>query len=132
MTSFLYVEDDALSRDVMSLILVRMLGFSQVTILEDSSDFVSKLEAIPYVPDVILLDIHIQPTDGFSMLRQLRDHAAYKYSRIVALTASVMNEEVERLRSAGFDGVIPKPVNMDTFEEVLGRILSGEQVWGLA
>jgi DNA-binding NarL/FixJ family response regulator len=48
---------------------------------------------------------------------------------VVALTASVMYEEVRRLRDAGFDGVIAKPINFDTFPAALDRILSGGQVW---
>jgi two-component system cell cycle response regulator DivK len=40
-----------------------------------------------------------------------------------------MNEEVKVLREAGFDGVIAKPIDYDTFPNVLHRILNGEQVW---
>jgi hypothetical protein len=33
------------------------------------------------------------------------------------------------LRDAGFDGVIAKPLDYDTFPNALARILKGEQVW---
>jgi CheY-like chemotaxis protein len=48
---------------------------------------------------------------------------------VVALTASVMNEEVEQLRAAGFHSCLAKPIDIDTFPDVLNRILDGESVW---
>jgi DNA-binding NarL/FixJ family response regulator len=42
-----------------------------------------------------------------------------------------MNEEVQRLRSAGFNGVISKPVDLDTFPEKVHRVLKGETVWNI-
>jgi hypothetical protein len=36
---------------------------------------------------------------------------------------------VKMLKEAGFDGVIAKPLDYDTFPNVLHRILKGEQVW---
>jgi CheY-like chemotaxis protein len=48
---------------------------------------------------------------------------------IVALTASVMNSEIHKLKEAGFDGVLAKPLNFHTFPEMLTRILNREQIW---
>jgi len=45
------------------------------------------------------------------------------------MTASVMNEEVHRLRTCGFDGCLAKPIDFDSFPEALNRILSGEKIW---
>ena len=68
-----------------------------------------RIEALPSVPDVIFLDIHMKPHDGFEMLTRLRQHPIFAASTIIAVTASVMNEEVDRLREAGFNGAIGKP-----------------------
>jgi CheY-like chemotaxis protein len=130
-TSFLYVEDDPMSREIMRLILSRLLGYEQVAIFENSQDFIEKLEALEFHPDVILVDIHMQPLDGFNLLKILRRLPGYLHTPVVALTASVMNEEVTMLRQAGFDGVIAKPVNQEQFPSLLERILRGEHVWGL-
>ncbi len=127
--TILYVEDDALSRMVMNALLTRGMHYNNVTIFEDSADFVEKLETLPAKPDIIFLDIHMTPLDGFAMLRLIRDNAAFQTAKVVALTASVMNEEVKMLKDAGFDGVISKPLDSDAFPKALQRILSGEQVW---
>src|SRR5690242_21427523 len=49
-------------------------------------------------------------SNGFQMLQMVREDSVYCDTKVVALTASVMNEEVERLRKSGFDGAIGKPI----------------------
>jgi CheY-like chemotaxis protein len=100
-----------------------------VTILEDSEDFLSKVEALDPKPKVIFLDIHMKPIDGFAMLKLLHDLDWTKQTRIVALTASVMNEEVAQLRQVGFNGCLAKPIDLATFPDTFQRILAGETVW---
>ena len=129
--NFLYVENDEMSREVMKALLTRGLGYDDVTMFENSADFVDRLESLSYKPDIIFLDIHMEPIDGFAMLSMIRHHADLNTVPVVALTASVMNEEIRRLRDAGFDGVIAKPINYDTFPNALQRLLSGQQVWNI-
>jgi len=127
--AILYVEDDPLSRIVMGDLLKRGMHYENVTIFEDSANFMEKLETLPTKPDVIFLDIHMTPLDGFAMLRLIRGNKTFQDTRVIALTASVMNEEVKMLKDAGFDGVISKPLDADLFPKTLQRILNGEQVW---
>jgi len=125
----LYVEDDALSRVVMEALLTRGMGFHNITIFENTRDFMNRLQALPSKPDIIFLDIHMEPIDGFAVLSLIRQNEAFCSTKVVALTASVMNEEVKKLKDAGFNGVIAKPLDVNIFPRVLHRILSGEQVW---
>lgn len=129
--AILYVEDDPMSRQVMELLLVRKMHFKQVTIFETSDDFMNRLRALPKKPQVFLLDIHIEPLDGFELIHLLRSDPDYSQARIVALTASVMNEEVNQLKRAGFDGVLAKPVDQLAFPDTFNRILNGEHIWNV-
>ena len=129
--SFLYVEDEALSRIVMEMLMVRGLGFKNLTIFEDSEQFMERVEALPQKPDVFFLDIHIKPHSGFEMLTMLRQHPDYWNARVIALTASVMNEEVQMLKEAGFDGAIAKPIDQLVFPDLLNQVLEGEEVWNI-
>jgi CheY-like chemotaxis protein len=126
---FLYIENDELSREVMKTLLTRGLGYRDLTMFETSAHFEQHLDGLAQKPDIIFLDIHMEPIDGFEMLKLIRHHKDYYATPVIALTASVMNEEVRRLREAGFDGAIAKPINYDTFPAALGRILNGEQIW---
>ncbi len=129
--SYLYVEDDRLSRSVMAVIMVEMLRVSCYTVFEDSTDFMERVRALPARPDVFLLDIQMTPHSGFEMLQMLRADPDYRDCRVIALTASVMNEEVNQLRAAGFDGTIAKPLDLRKFPELLERIERGESVWSI-
>ena len=127
----LYVEDDELSREVMYTLLTRGLGYSSVIVFENSGDFALELDTLSTIPDVIFLDIHMEPVDGFTLLRLIRQRIKYNSTRVVALTASVMNEEVKKLKDAGFNGVIAKPLNYETFPNALRRILDKEDIWSV-
>jgi CheY-like chemotaxis protein len=127
--SYLYLEDDPLSREIMQMILGTGMGVESLVIFEDSQDFANRLKALNRKIDVFLLDIHITPDDGFKVLEMLRADPTYQKARIIALTASVMNEEVEKLRRSGFDAAIGKPISIQSFPELLGRVLNGETVW---
>lgn len=129
MVTIAYIEDDPLSRQVLTLLLTRKMGYADVTVLEDSTDFLAKLQALPKLPDVVFVDIHMRPHDGFHVLATLRALESFQTTKIVAVTASVMNEEVDLLRKAGFDGVIGKPINSATFPDLFQRILQGEKIW---
>lgn len=125
----LYVEDDERSRKLMRRLLQLRMGLQEVTILEDSQDFVARVQALSPKPDIIFLDIHVHPYDGFEMLQMLRAMDWTTDIPIVALTASVMNEEIHKLRTAGFDGCLAKPIDMSSFPESLQRLMQGERIW---
>ncbi len=124
-----YVEDDMLSRKVMQMILCKRLGLQHVTIFEDSSDVVDRVKSLDPKPDVVFLDIHMEPYSGLELLQMLRELPQLADVPIIAMTASVMSEEVEQLRKAGFDGCIGKPIDSDTFPKHLDSILKREKVW---
>jgi len=127
--SILYVEDDPKSRDVLRMYLTLQFKLKHLTIFEDSANFIQRVEALSPQPDVILLDIHVAPLTGFQMLQMLREHSRLKDIPVVALTASVMNEEVHALREAGFNGCLGKPLDMKIFPECVLRIMNGERLW---
>jgi len=125
----LYVEDDRQSRKLMRMLLSDRMRLTDVTILEDSGDFLAQVEALDPKPSVIFLDIHMEPLNGFEMLDILHSLPWTANVPIIALTASVMNEEVQKLKSSGFNGCLAKPIDLATFPEVLRRILDGETIW---
>ena len=127
--SYLYVEDDALSREVMETLLVQVVGVKSLALFEDSTDFLARLRALDPQPDLILLDIFVGPHDGHEMLSMLRGDPQYREIRVIAVTASVMSDEVLRPRAAGFDGALAKPLDMVTFPDLIRRLEAGEAVW---
>lgn len=129
--SYLYIEDHPASQKVMELLLKEVCGVSQLMILSDSEDIVQRLETSNKTFDLIFLDMHIEPDNGFIVLEKLRRHPRLGQPKIVAVTATIMPEELKAIRHASFDGLISKPISFDTFPQQVQRILLGEKnVWG--
>lgn len=68
-------------------------------------------------PDLVLMDIRLPDMDGVSALQHLRAQADTQAIAVVALTASVVQADRERLASAGFDGYLAKPIDVRAFPE---------------
>jgi len=87
-------------------------------------------EALPQV-DLILLDIHLPEEDGYEVLQQIRNDEHFRTTRVVAVTADVSQANLNRAKSAGFDGFLAKPIDVDLFPDQIQRVLEGEPVWEL-
>jgi len=127
-----YVEDDEASILVMKMVVERVMGLPTLYVLQSRADFIQQVKELGVKPDVFLLDVQMEPYDGVDLLSMLRGDPHFKSSKVVALTASVTNEEVSLLKSGGFDGAIAKPLNIDAFPDLIARIINGEQVWYIA
>src|SRR5688572_20215508 len=66
--------------------------------------------AIARHPDLILMDIRLPGVNGYEALEALKSNAATRSIPVVAVTASVMSGEVDRISHARFDGYVPKPI----------------------
>ena len=124
-----YVEDDEASIMVMKMVVERVMRLPRLYVLESRADFVEQAKKLDVVPDVFLLDIQMKPVGGFELLAMLHGESKLKKRKVIALTASVTNEEISLLKNSGFDGAIAKPLNIDVFPDLIARILAGEQIW---
>jgi CheY-like chemotaxis protein len=127
-----YVEDDENSILVMKMVVERVMKLPTLYVLHSRADFVQQVKGLGVVPDVFLLDIQMKPYDGVDLLSMLRKDPQFKCSKVIAITASVTNEEVSLLKSGGFDGAIAKPLNIEVFPDLIARLIKGEQVWYIA
>lgn len=115
-------------------LLARLLSFMGVKQAEWKQSGWHVLEfaqdAMPHV-DLILLDIHLPEEDGYEVLTRLRADEHFRDTRIVAVTADITSSNLSRAQTAGFDGFLAKPINVDLFPDQIRRILDGESVWDL-
>jgi CheY-like chemotaxis protein len=81
--------------------------------------------ALERTPDLILLDIRMPRVDGYEVVAQLRQ-AGMEGTRIVAVTASAMVGDREKIAAAGFDGYIQKPIDPETFVAEVEKFLPRE------
>lgn len=127
--SLLYVEDDPLSREIVQMIVDHLMPETSLTIFTNSERFLDRLIALPRAPDLIMLDIHIEPLSGYELIQLIRSESAFQKVRIIAMTASVMKDEMDMLKKYHFDGAITKPFQIGKFPQLIARILNGERIW---
>lgn len=127
--SFLYVEDHPASQKVMQMMLVDMLGYTDLTILDDGRELAQRLLAAGKTYDVIFLDINLRGIYGYTICEALRQHPEFADTKIIAITAALESSNIYQLQQAGFSGAISKPLALDTFPKLVDAILASEAVW---
>jgi len=121
------VEDDANSY-LATIDLLKMEGADSVHGCNSSVEAMALVETLPKV-DLFLLDIYMPGGTGYDLIKQIREHPNLCHSKIVALTASVMYDDIRRVQEAGFDSFIGKPVRPARFGGQIRKILAGEMLW---
>ena len=75
--------------------------------------------------DLILMDIRMPIMDGYQAAKEIR---LFSKTPIIALTASVMTDEFERVKTDDFDGYLRKPVFKAVLFKELSNFLPFDQV----
>ncbi len=75
-------------------------------------------------PDLILMDIQLPGMDGLEATAQLKADEATRAIPVIALTALAMKGDEERIRAAGCDGYIAKPMRYQEFLATLASHLA--------
>jgi two-component system, cell cycle response regulator DivK len=104
----LVVEDDILSMRLMADLLLAF-GFD---VVEATSGEQALVLVESCQPDIVLMDIRLPGMTGFQALRAMRSKASTRDVPVIAVTASVMLGEREKIMQAGFTGYHPKPVQI--------------------
>ena len=92
------------------------------------ADGVSALDEVSsQVFDIALVDINLPDINGLELSQQLRKLVNHQHREmpIVAVSAQVLKEQVEGYLAAGFDGFIPKPVQMKKLQPMLAKVMGG-------
>lgn len=124
----LVVEDDASNRIVITRLL-KLAGVQAQNIYECELDPESFFKKTENKIDLVFLDIQLPGKDGHQILKEIRSNTLLLQPIVIALTANVMRQDIEKARSSGFDGFIGKPIDGRRFSQILQKILAGEAVW---
>jgi two-component system cell cycle response regulator DivK len=78
------------------------------------------------LPALILMDVQLPGMDGLAATRLLKADAATRHIKILALTAFAMRGDQEKIREAGCDAYIAKPIRYKEFLKVVADLLVQE------
>ena len=115
----LIVEDNDKNRK-----LVRdVLTFKEYEVIETETGEEGVRLARERGPSLVLMDIRLPGIDGVEALRRLRAEQTTRGIPVMAMTASVMTEDRQKIMAAGFDGYQSKPINVSDFVAAVAKIL---------
>lgn len=121
------IEDDPDSYQA-TVDLLKMSGAESVHACTSGDKAIALAESLPKV-DLFLIDIYMPGETGYDVLKRIRAHPKLAGSKAVALTASVMYEDIRRVKAANFDSFIGKPIRPTRFADQVCKILEGEALW---
>jgi CheY-like chemotaxis protein len=112
----LLAEDNSVNQRVM-LNLLERFGY-KADLAVTGSQALAATARIDY--DLVLMDVHMPEMDGLEAARRIRLRSGGSgRPRIVALTASALQEDRERCMAAGMDSYATKPIRVEDLRQVL-------------
>jgi CheY-like chemotaxis protein len=121
--TILIAEDIEINREIMTAILEET--GAGVKYAENGNIAVSMFKTDPGKYSLILMDINMPEMDGYEATRQIRalDFAKAKDIPIIAMTANVFKEDIEKCIESGMNGHTGKPIDADELFEQLSKYL---------
>ena len=118
------IAEDILYNQTLLENMVKALGYTDITTASDGEETIQKVDLAheinsPFV--VLLLDLRMPKMDGYDVINHIRN-MGYPLPKIVAVTASVLDEDRKRCKDMGVQYFINKPIDMNQLKNVLLRI----------
>ncbi len=124
MSTILIIEDNdknlKLIRDVLQ---VKGYATLEAVNAEDGIELARK-----HRPGLVLMDIQLPGMNGIEALRVLRADPATAAIPVIAVTASVMQQDRKLITDAGFDAYVGKPINLKEFLDAVKDALTSPPV----
>jgi two-component system chemotaxis response regulator CheY len=106
-------------------IVRKMLGQLGVRSVLEAQDGASGLqEAVREVPDLVICDVQMRPTDGFGFLKLLRSTPGVAHIPVILLTAHTDSATVSRAKDLDIGAFLAKPVLPPALKEKIIRVLN--------
>jgi two-component system, cell cycle response regulator DivK len=115
----LVVEDNELNLKLFCDLL-RAHGY-EAEAVRDGREAVERTRA--FAPDLVIMDIQMPHVSGLELIEQLKSDEALKAIPVMAVTAYAAKGDEERIRDAGAEGYVSKPISLMKFVESVGALL---------
>lgn len=126
----LVIDNDPASLQLMTYLL-KASGHTTFLACDGEEGVATALRASP---DLILCDLAMPKLDGFGVVGRLKSEPAMSGVPVIAVTASAMIGDRDKVIATGFDGYIVKPITAETFvaevESYLRRPAPGDHPGG--
>ena len=117
----LCVDDDTFFMKLLTKTLQQSSGRYSIQQARNGIDLFQYLEK--FIPDMILLDLHMPGMDGLEICRFLKSRKTLRSIPVIVITGSPRQEDLERARGAGADRVLTKPLSRVSLELEMENLL---------
>ena len=119
-STILLAEDNEINQKVIVGLLKKTP--IEVMVADNGEDAVAKAQQHHNI-SLIFMDLSMPVMDGYEATKRIKQMPRYEEVPIVALSANVMSEELEKILNVGMEEYLPKPFEMDVFYQLLLRYL---------
>ncbi len=117
----LIAEDNLINQKVINGVLNES-GIEVV--MADDGQFVMDILEKDSNFEIILMDAHMPRVDGFEATRLVRENPAYNHIAVVALSGDTAVDDIRKMREAGMEEHLEKPLKMDALYDVMSMYYS--------
>jgi two-component system cell cycle response regulator DivK len=117
--TILIVEDNELNMRLFNDVL--QAGGYQTLQTDDGAEAVELAER--HRPDLILMDMRLPGISGMEATRMIKERPELSHIPIVAVTASALKGDEERILAGGCDSFIAKPISIPSFLATVAHFL---------
>ena len=75
-------------------------------------------------PDLVVLDVHMQPMDGYELCRRIRSDSRFDLTSVLFLTGAKSDADLVRQIEAGGSGFLNKPIDPQELRRVIAEELA--------
>jgi CheY-like chemotaxis protein len=118
----LVIEDNPTNLELMTYLL-KAFGHTTISAVNGEEGVEAALRT---KPDLILCDIAMPKLDGYGVARRLKAEPSLKGVPLIAVTASAMVGDRDKVILTGFDGYISKPITPETFVAEVESYIHGQ------
>ena len=119
----LVVEDNELNLKLFCDLL-RAHGYEAEPV-RDGREAVARARS--FAPDLVVMDIQMPYITGLELIEQMKGDAELRATPIMAVTAYAAKGDEERIREAGAEGYVSKPISLMRFMEAVRGLLAAAQ-----
>ena len=119
----LVVEDNELNLKLFCDLL-RAHGYDAEPV-RDGRDAVDRARA--FAPDLVIMDIQMPHITGLELIEQMKADDELKPIPIMAVTAYAAKGDEERIREAGAEGYVSKPISLMRFIQAVAGLLKARE-----
>jgi len=89
--------------------------------VRDGREAVARARA--FEPDLIIMDIQMPHVTGYELIVELKADPTLRAIPVMAVTAYAGREDEDRIRAAGADAYVSKPISLARFMDAVGALL---------